>query len=438
MTLLATLLLIPAGVGGGLMARQALTDAVWRHVRQEAAIAAVDVRHGQLSKAVTPRVAGVNLIQVVGRGHHVIAASAAARGLPPMTEAWPPSQNAAQDVQSCARPPAGCTRITAVRVGPSPDSPVVYAGRRAAGTLSAGVFDTLFAVQVAALIALTAWATWRVTGRILRPVEAIRTELAAISVSDLSGRVPEPPGRDEIARLARTINTTLTRMEHAQGGLERMVDQQQRFASDASHELRNPIAGLRALLEETRLNPDPGDLSTTFQRALDEVDRLQAITNDLLLLARVQADAALPPERMDLGRFVSAEISRRADRHETLLSLQPGVTVRAVPVRIGRILASLLDNAQRHAENTVQVEVRDRGGLAELSVSDDGEGIAEADHERIFEHFIRLPAARNLDPHGTGLGLPIARAIAQAHNGSLHAEASPTGGARFVLRLPYT
>jgi signal transduction histidine kinase len=434
--LFASLVLIPAGVVAGLMVRHSLTSNAWQQVRHEAVTAAAAVRRGHLAAAVTPQVTAGNLIQVVGRGHHVIASSGSARGLPPLTGSWPTSQNAEQDVQTCAPPPAGCVRIAAIRVRSAADSPVVYAGRRVPGPLSTGLLDTFFMFQVAALIGLTGWGTWKVTGRILRPVEAIRTELVSINVNDLSRRVPEPLGQDEIARLARTINMTLARLEDAKGRLERMLDQQQRFTSDVSHELRNPIAGLRVLLEEAQSNPDRGYLLTTFRRALENVDRLQVIINDLLLLADLQPNAPTPHERMDLAQFVRAEIARRTDRHQIQLNLKPGVMVDAVPSHIGRILANLLDNAQRHAKHTVRVDVRDCENFAELSVTDDGDGIAEADSERVFQRFTRLQSARTRDPHGTGLGLSIARTIALAHHGTLHTEHPPTGGARFVLRLP--
>ncbi|GAA2086782.1 sensor histidine kinase [Actinomadura alba] len=439
-TLLATVLFIPAGVAAGLLARHALVNAAWRQVRQEAAVAAADVRRGELARAVIPRVSGVDLIQVVGPGRVVLASSAAARGLPPLAGTMPTSQDTVRDVQACAAPPAGCMRISAVRVRPTPDSPVVYAGRRVPGRLSTGIFDTLFAVQVVALIGLAAWGAWKVTGRMLRPVEAIRAELAAINVNDLSTRVPEPAGQNEIAQLARTINATLNRLEQAKGGMERMLDQQRRFASDASHELRNPIAGLRLLLEDTQLDLERNDLPATLDRALEDIDRLQAITTDLLLLAQLQADPPTSVQRIDLARFVRTEVSRRTDRHPVQLDLQPGVTVDAVPTHIGRILANLLDNAQRHAETTVRVNVRASGheqrNSAELAVSDDGTGIPEADRERVFERFTRLRAARQRDPQGTGLGLAIARTIAQAHKGTLHVADSPIGGACFILRLP--
>jgi anti-sigma regulatory factor (Ser/Thr protein kinase) len=111
------------------------------------------------------------------------------------------------------------------------------------------------------------------------------------------------------------------------------------------------------------------------------------------------------------------------------------VTVNAVSTQISRVITNLLDNAQRHAEQTVQIQVSRKGDSAELAVTDDGDGIAEADRERIFQRFTRLGAARSRDHKGTGLGLAIARDIAQAHFGTLQVEDS-AGGARFVLRLP--
>jgi signal transduction histidine kinase len=112
------------------------------------------------------------------------------------------------------------------------------------------------------------------------------------------------------------------------------------------------------------------------------------------------------------------------------------VSVSAIPIRISRVLANLLDNAQRHARQLIEIRVSRDGDSGELTVSDDGEGIAESERERIFQPFIRLEAARRLDRSGTGLGLAIAREIAQTHVGSLHVRESETGGACFVLRLP--
>ncbi|MBC6471402.1 sensor histidine kinase, partial [Actinomadura alba] len=265
-------------------------------------------------------------------------------------------------------------------------------------------------------------------------MEAIRAELAAISGHDLGSRVPEPPGRDEIAALARTVNGTLGRLERAQGRLERALEQQRQFASDASHELRTPLAGLRMQLEEAQLYPDETSAREVLDSALGAVDRLQALTTDLLLLTRVgTTPGAL--ERVDLAELAAVEASRRMER-PVGLALERAVMVEVVRAQISRVLANLLDNAQRHAKSAIRVQVRGQGEHAELSVDDDGTGIAETDRERIFERFTRLDAARSRDSGGTGLGLAIAKGIAHAHNGTLHVEDSPMGGARFILRLP--
>ncbi|MBC6463695.1 sensor histidine kinase, partial [Actinomadura sp. HBU206391] len=337
---------------------------------------------------------------------------------------------------TCAQPGLGCVRLSAVRARPGPDSPVVYAGRRAPGALSAGIFDTIFAVQVALLIALAAWAAWKITGRTLKPVEAIRADLAAINFNDLSRHVPEPANQEEIARLARTVNQTLGRLEHARRGLERSLDRQRQFASDASHELRTPITALRARLEEAQLYPDDIDRQAMLEQALSDVDRLESIATDLLLLARLGVNLPDTLETIDLAELVRSEVARRMDPQAVRLRLDSGVMVDAVRPQISRLLANLLDNAQRHARHTIVAEVHSNGDRAELAVTDDGGGIAEADRERIFQRFTRLDPARSRDQGGAGLGLAIASDIAHVHHGTLHIEDPPSGGARFVLRLP--
>ncbi|MDH2426326.1 HAMP domain-containing sensor histidine kinase [Sphaerisporangium sp. TRM90804] len=436
--LLSMLLLIPSGVLAGMVARQELTNAGWLDARHAADLIAAADRVGRLSgPEVTSSVPGVDLVQVVAPGPRVIAASPAARGLPPLTSVWPSPSDPQSDVQTCAHPALGCIRISALRVTSSDDSTVVYAGGPVQGLISTGVFDALFSIQVALLISLAVWATWKITGRTLRPVEAIRAELAATNVNDLSSRVPEPNSDDEVARLARTVNSTLERLEKAKTGMDHALAQQRQFASDASHELRTPVAGLRAQLEEARLHPEDTDLDDLLGRALRDVDRLQAIITDLLLLARIGAGAPGAATReVDLSESVRMEVSRRADRLPVQLRLTPGVYVDAVDTQIARVLTNLLDNAQRHARRLVRVEVRPAGDSAELVVDDDGDGVAEADRARIFERFTRLDASRCRDRGGTGLGLAIVRDIARAHGGTIEVSASDAGGARFVLCLP--
>ncbi|WP_158088654.1 sensor histidine kinase [Thermoactinospora rubra] len=218
--------------------------------------------------------------------------------------------------------------------------------------------------------------------------------------------------------------------------LEQELRKNRQFASDASHEMRSAVAGLRAGLEEALLYPDQTDLHHLLARALRDVDRLDAILTDLRSLGAIEAGPPMEAQQVDLAELVRDEVSRRADRLAVQLLLQPGVMVQAVPIRIARLLTNLLDNAQRHAQRMVEVRVSRVGDSAEVTVADDGEGIAESERERIFQRFTRLDAARRLDHKGTGLGLAIARDIAQAHMGTLHARESAPGGACFVLRLP--
>ncbi|WP_326643836.1 HAMP domain-containing histidine kinase [Streptosporangium sp. NBC_01755] len=249
--------------------------------------------------------------------------------------------------------------------------------------------------------------------------------------SDLGHGCHKTPGHSDGVEVVQTVARTLKRLGQA-------LQQQRRFASDASHELRGPVAALRVELEEAQLHPGDHDLGEVLGRALSDVDRLEAIIADLLALSRAGENAPIEWEPVDLAQLVRTEVFRRADRFDVQLRLAPGVNVNTVRLQLARVLTNLLDNAQRHAERVVRVEVTRNAHTAELAVSDDGAGIAEADRERIFERFTRLDAARSRDRGGTGLGLAIAREIAEGHRGTLQAEDSPIGGACFVLRLPLT
>ncbi|MEU9228818.1 ATP-binding protein [Streptomyces massasporeus] len=281
---------------------------------------------------------------------------------------------------------------------------------------------TVMLIGFPLLLGVVAAVTWLVTRRALRPVEGIRREMAAITQSeDLARRVPEPDTHDEIARLASTTNETLA-------ALETSVERQRRFVADASHELRSPIASLRTQLEVAAAHPDLLDLDG----AVEDTVRLQRLAADLLLLARLDAGERPNDARVDL-----AGLAREAAEGRT------GVTVDAERVEVagsrgqlGRVLANLLDNAQRHARSAVTVNVRREGDRAVVGVADDGDGVPEDDRERIFERFVRLDAARSRDDGGAGLGLAIARDVAVRHGGTLTAGRGPAGGALFELRLP--
>ncbi len=281
-----------------------------------------------------------------------------------------------------------------------------------------------------ALLAVVGAVTWAVTRRAFRPVEGIRTEMAAITRSgDLSRRVPEPAARDEIGRLAVTTNETLA-------ALEASVERQRRFVADASHELRSPIASLRTQLEVGAAHPELLDVPG----AVADTVRLQTLAADLLLLARLDAGERPAPRAVDVAALVADEAARRTgDPHPLRVDLPdggPGPVVSGSPAQLSRVLGNLLDNAQRHAASAVRVTVARRGDRAVIEVADDGAGVPEADRERIFRRFVRLDDARSRDDGGAGLGLAIARDVAERHGGTLTVGRAPEGGALFTVRLP--
>jgi signal transduction histidine kinase len=279
-----------------------------------------------------------------------------------------------------------------------------------------------------ALILLTMLMTWLNVSRALRPVAAISSEMRDITAKDLSHRVPVPKHQDEIGNLANTVNGTLDRLEQA-------VFRLTRFTSDASHDLRNPITAMRVEVEDVLMHPTGVDPMSLASRMLTGLERFEAIVEDLLELARLDSPVPVIMTGVDLGELAAAEVTGRAQHKRIVTITAEGVQVIGNRMKLTRLLANLIDNAERHAEATVTLAVYRESGKAVLTVTDDGEGIAPEYRDLVFQRFARLDASRKRDSSGTGLGLPIAREVAEQHGGSLVIENSPRG-ARFVLRLP--
>ncbi|MFD6914833.1 sensor histidine kinase [Streptomyces virginiae] len=387
---------------------------------------------------------GVDLVLVQDAAGRTVATTGDPKHTPDLTGVPQPGPGA--DARSAVLPPTrpGGER-RAVVVVEAPGAHRVYAM-----TVLGDVDDATRAVAIGLLAGappLTAFAAalaWWVTGRALRPVSAIRAELAAVTGSELDRRVPDPGGADEIARLARTVNDTLDR-------LERSDARQRQFTADASHELRNPLAAVRSRLEVALAMDRPDRESVAA--ALADTERLQAIAADLLLLARLDGGPAPRSEPVDLALLAAEDAARRGGARNgggsgggggdrvgprVALRLDVGAPVPASgdPARLERALANLVDNALRYARAEVVVRATEHDGWAVLEVTDDGPGIPKADRDRVFERFVRLDADRGRASGGTGLGLAIAREIARAHGGDVRALPAPTGGARLVLRIP--
>ncbi|NEW30515.1 sensor histidine kinase [Nocardia cyriacigeorgica] len=320
-------------------------------------------------------------------------------------------------------------RVAALPATLANGQPVIVYAAASLETADSAVADARRAMLIGLplLLAVVAAVTWLVTRRALRPVEAIRRELAEIMHGDLSRRVPEPRSRDEIGRLAATTNETLA-------ALEKSSERQRRFIADAAHELRSPIASLRTQLEVAQAHPDLLEMDGV----LGDTVRIQQLAADLLLLARLDAGEQRRTDRVDLRTLIEQEIAHRiGDRIPVACTLpDEAIEVAGSRSQLARVLGNLVDNAQRHAETSVRVGLTRTAGTAVIDVVDDGSGVPEADRERIFQRFVRLDEARSRDDGGAGLGLAIVRDVVERHEGVIRVEGAPQGGARFVVELP--
>jgi signal transduction histidine kinase len=372
----------------------------------------------------------IAVIQVIAPDGRIAAANARILGSPRVASFSPRGQSVRADQVICGLPafPGRCLMVVAMKIDRPEGEWLIYGADLVVPWYVDLSLVAALLLGSMMLIGATAIGAYRTVSRTLDPVDAISAELAEITSTDLGRRVPVPEHRDEIWTLADTANRTLARLEAA-------VEQQRRFASDASHDLRSPITAIRTQVEESLLHPDQAHWSSTARAVLAGIDRLEAIVSDLLTLARLEAGAGRADDRVDLSELVGSELARRAPLTGVAADLQPGVLVCGDRLELARLLTNLVDNAARHATSTVTVSVRREGGTAVLDVTDDGPGIPPDQREIVFQRFARLDAARAKDKGGTGLGLAIARQTAHRHGGELNVEDSERG-ARLVLRIP--
>ncbi|MFI6900705.1 sensor histidine kinase [Nonomuraea sp. NPDC050394] len=396
-------------------------------VNQAVQAQAADARRGDLPADLsTPP--GIDLLQVIAADGAVLGTSTQAgdqnrfAALP-----TPPPERLTTTYGRPDLPEASEEYYIAFLRTTTPSGPItVYGAEDVSATRQAIrlLYFTL-AVALPALLFMVGLAAWTAVGQALRPVKRIRTQLATITAGDLGRRVTVPGTGDEIAALATATNDTLTR-------LERSAETQRHFVSDASHELRSPITALRTQLELAVADPADTDWPEVGARSLDAVDRLSGIIDELLLMARLDAGAVPDRKRVDLGELARAQAARRAG---VRADVADGAFVDGSPIQLDRLLTNLLDNAERHARSRVGLSVAVDGGEVVLTVTDDGNGIAPQDRERVFERFTRLREGRERDQGGSGLGLALSRQIAEVHGGSL-AITDHEPGAQFRAVFP--
>lgn len=431
-TIVVALALAAAGVVAVVAQRRVLTDNLEERLGQQADVVAESVAVGDTLPDPLPSGGDDDVAQLLAPDRTVLGASAALRGEPAVVD----DPDEADGYRTISIPEVDDedfrVLVRPVDTVEGPATLIVGAGTDDIAE-SVAVLAVTLGITLPLLLLLLAGVVWVVVGRALRPVEAIRAEVEHIGEGELNRRVPVPPSRDEIGRLAETMNAMLGRLESAQ-------QRQRRFVSDASHELRSPLTGIRSELEVDLRDPQSADLVATHRSVLDQTLRLQRLVTDLLMLARADG-----PSPMRTGTLVDLDdvVLREARDRRDLGAVVDTSRVWAAQVAgdagvLHSVVRNLLDNACHHARSRVAVELWEEGGHAVLVVDDDGPGIAPGQRARVFERFARLDEARDRDSGGTGLGLAIVRDVVERHGGTVACEGAPSGGARFVVRLPST
>lgn len=310
---------------------------------------------------------------------------------------------------------------------------VVLAGRSLEETDDAvGLVSMLLLIAVPVLVALVGGLTWLLVGRALAPVERIRREVSGLGAGELHRRIEVPATGDEIGRLAGTMNGMLERLEDAQTA-------QRRFVSDASHELRSPLAVIRQYAEVAALHPDRVDPAELASTVLEEGARMQGLVESLLLLAKLDEGGTGTTRRtVDVDDLLLAEAARlrSAGGLRVESAAVAAARVDGDDVLLARVVRNLVDNAVRHARSVVRLGSATDGRFVRISVEDDGPGVPVESRAHVFERFVRLDESRSRDAGGSGLGLAIVADVVRLHGGSIELVDSALGGAAFIVTLP--
>jgi signal transduction histidine kinase len=272
---------------------------------------------------------------------------------------------------------------------------------------------TILIVTIPLLLLIVALIVWFSVGLTLSPIEAIRRRVATIAAIDLTQRVPETGGDDEVARMAKTLNAMLNRLETS-------TRIQQEFVSNASHELRSPLTTLLATVDRASNHLEETDWVEFTDTIRREGRRIDSLVDDLFFLARSdERREEMRREEVDLDDILDEE-ARRVRQITTLRISAAGVQPTRVwgdPAMLRRLVRNIVDNALRFANEEVSFSTRYVGPMAEICVHDDGTGVDVANSERLFQRFVRTDAARSRTSGGTGLGLPIVAEITLRHGG---------------------
>lgn len=427
---------------GGLAFFGALTYSVDRTLDNETLASAEEVAQ-MINDSRLPSpipISGAQVVQVVDAQQRVIGGSVTADRLTPLLrpdELARALSGEAVIVDGVRLGISGPLRVRAIQAGPAAAPVSIMVGLPFGDVLATRTaLRNALLISFPLLLGALALIAWRVIGWTLRPVEQLRAGAEKISrarrISGPAGseRLPIPPAADEIRALAVTLNEMLDRLGEAQ-------ERQRSFVADAAHELRSPLASVQAQLEVAQRLGEGGTLPADL---MVDVKRLSGLVEDLLLLARADADTR-PPARLepvDAGDLVSAVAKGYSDaRVPVTVVARERLMIMVDAEEMRRAVGNLIENAVRHARSGVAVAASADHDQAVISISDDGPGIAPENRERVFERFTRLDDARGRNSGGAGLGLAIVRELITRADGTVRlTTAEPPWNLQAEVRVP--
>ena len=464
-TVVVSLVATAAVMGLVFYASQAgVREIIGQSLSERLDLAEADVAAGKLNEAIDQ--SGIDLLQAVDESGNVIASTPNAQGYQVVAlegqevyevddlelDELPEAENAISGGPAASgltalddAPPAHFVEasnilgtpgpfLVMVRTVDSPDGPVTLVALTSvhlALDVARQTASVLGAILLVLLVLAAAFA-WMMTGRTLRPVDTMRREVESISARDLSERIT-PPGNDPaLTSLAETFNGLLARIDAS-------VAEQKRFVSDASHELKSPIAATGLVLQAVKNDPEGLRDAEALDDLLAENARLTSIVDDLLMISRQDegrlAAKMAPVDFYDLLHEEAVSLRLRSSVRVDESGLQPVIGQTDARL-LGHAVRNLLDNAARYARSAVLLSCREDDGQIAITVSDDGPGIPADDRERVFGRFVRLEEGRSRDTGSTGLGLAVARGNVERLGGRVFFAEPEIGGATAVIELP--
>ncbi|AJE44125.1 sensor histidine kinase [Streptomyces nodosus] len=437
LTAAAALMIAAALVGAACLLvvwlRMSLLSGLDQTALQRAQVIAGNVDSGSLAHVLPASGEGDTAVQVVDRAGAVRSSSQNLAGEPALFAFTPITTGAPQGhtVHGLPLSGGGSWRAVGLLAGAADDPVTVYvAVPTQAVHHNLAQLTAVLVIGVPPAVALLTGVVWLLTGRALRPVDALRAQTAEITASDLGRRLDVPPADDALGRLARTLNDLLARLDTS-------ARLQRQFVADAAHELRSPLSSLHTQLEVAVRHPGSADWQARGPALIEESERLSRLVDDLVRTARLDARPRMRKGPVDLDEIVFREV-RHARLRTSLVIDRRAVSAARVygdGEALARVVRNLLDNALRYAVERIEVSLRVHDGTAVLVVADDGPGIPAADRSRVFDRFTRLDGARARDTGGSGLGLSIVHDLIAAHHGRVHIEDNGPG-ARVVVGVP--